>query len=276
MFKSSPLTWSNNILRANNILGEYIEPMLWSFDITNTFINIYNFRPLARRVLLIYCFFLDVVKSHHRNLKHLILWSCFVLNQNYSEYHYFYDAINLHDFSSNCLLINVKIFVCIMNVTSHQILPNAFVASSQSKRFMKMSISPYLTYSVSHYLWLFGYHLLFACIHLMNKNIDNKNPNNISNFFGFGIGENRIVQRNKIYSWNKSTRKITKISLENGKCMHTLMLSSYGKSIDRKVLFLNAAKLPINHVWIHDKENFRSCVDLLKENTNTPVMRKLY
>ena len=58
--------------------------------------------------------------------------------------------------------------------------------------------------------------------------------------------------------------------------MHTLTLSSYGKSIDRKVLFLNAAKLPINHVWIYDKGNFRSCVDLLKENTNTPVMRKLY
>ena len=194
MFKSSPLTSSNNIL------GEYIEPMLWSFDITNTFINIYNFWLLARRLLLIYCFVLDVVKSHLRNLKHLILGSCFVLNQNYSDYHYYTKLLpNLHDFSSNCLIINIKMFVCIMNVTSHQILPNAFVASSQSKRFMKMSISPYLTYSVSHYLWLFGYHLLFACIHLMNKNIDNKNPNNISNFFGFGIGENRMMIKETKY-----------------------------------------------------------------------------
>ena len=68
-------------------------------------------------------------------------------------------------------------------------IAKCFVASSQSKRSMKMSISPYLTYSASHYLWLFGYHLLFACIHLMNKNIDNTNPNNISNILDLALIE---------------------------------------------------------------------------------------
>ena len=106
------------------------------------------------------------------------------------------------------LSINIYIDVCMYyecDISSD--IAKCFVASSQLKRSMKMSISSYLTYSESHYLWLFGYHLLFACIHLMNKNIDNKNPNNILNIFGLGIWQDFDVQRNKIYSWNKLSQE---------------------------------------------------------------------
>ena len=103
----------------------------------------------------------------------------------------------LHDLSLDSRSIDIKMFVCIMNVTSHQILPNALSHHRNRNASWRCPLAP---------TWLILWAIICDCLDIIycslafiwwTKTSTIKIQIIFRTFFGFGICDNHFDNRSK-------------------------------------------------------------------------------